>query len=254
MKTSFYFVFWIVIYPILGLFHNPVIAQNSFIVALVLAFGLSWLLNRLMPNTFAYERKLQVSPILSDIYEGKVDSFKRRIRRNTIVSVVTAVYFLIVTFIIVAFSGKQVEWFSLLIFGFLSFGYISRSATMYKAYLKLKDDPTPEQCMEIAVETLHLNYSSYYEERMQTDGKESVPAPPRNFKAFQIFSLIFAALAVIFGLFCLVMFVLALIGDNSLVGAIFAGASLLYASLALYFGISDFIAIRQEMKFIKTRL
>ena len=82
MKTSIYFVFWIVIYPILGLFHNPVIAQNSFIVALVLAFGLSWLLNRLMPNTFAYERKLQISPILSDVYEGKVDSFKKRIRRN----------------------------------------------------------------------------------------------------------------------------------------------------------------------------
>ena len=30
MKTSFYFVVWIVIYPLLGLLHNEFIYNNSF--------------------------------------------------------------------------------------------------------------------------------------------------------------------------------------------------------------------------------
>lgn len=51
MKTSFYFVLWILIYPILGLFNNTVINDNAFIVALAVVWGFSWLLNRIMPET-----------------------------------------------------------------------------------------------------------------------------------------------------------------------------------------------------------
>lgn len=55
MKTSFYFVLWILIYPILGLFHSSFIDNNSYIVALAIVLGLSWILNRLMPTTLSYE-------------------------------------------------------------------------------------------------------------------------------------------------------------------------------------------------------
>ncbi len=34
MKTSFYFVLWILIYPILGLLNNSFINENSFVVPL----------------------------------------------------------------------------------------------------------------------------------------------------------------------------------------------------------------------------
>lgn len=39
MKTSFYFVLWILIYPILGLFNNSFIDNNAFIVALAIVWG-----------------------------------------------------------------------------------------------------------------------------------------------------------------------------------------------------------------------
>lgn len=249
MKASFYFVFWILIYPLLGLFHNAVLDQNSFIVALVLAFGLSWLLNRLMPATLGYERKLQVYPILSDVYEGNVAAFTKRVFKSTMVSIVTAVYFLLVTFAILFLSHQDI--FALIIFGLLTFAYMSRSVSMYKTYLKIKENPTPEECMEIATETYRLNYAAYYEERMSAEGKITIPAPPRHFKIFQLCSLIFAALSAIFGLFFLLLFILSLLGSSSLIGAVFAGTSFLYGSLALYFGISDFISIWQEKKFIK---
>ncbi len=41
MKTSFYFVVWILIYPLLGLLHNSFIDNNSFLVALAAVWGLS---------------------------------------------------------------------------------------------------------------------------------------------------------------------------------------------------------------------
>ena len=63
MKTSFYFVLWILIYPILGLLNNSFIDNNAFIVALAVVWGVSWLLNRIMPNTLTYERALNVAPI-----------------------------------------------------------------------------------------------------------------------------------------------------------------------------------------------
>lgn len=36
MRTSFYFVLWILIYPILGLFNNSFTDNNAFIVALAI--------------------------------------------------------------------------------------------------------------------------------------------------------------------------------------------------------------------------
>ena len=39
MKTSFYFVLWILIYPILGLFNNSFIDNSAFIVAFAIVLG-----------------------------------------------------------------------------------------------------------------------------------------------------------------------------------------------------------------------
>ena len=248
MKTSFYFVFWILIYPLLGLLHSPVITQNSFIIALILSFGLSWLLNRLMPSIFAYERKLQVYPILSDVFEGKVESFKKRLLRKTVVSIATAVYFLLITFVLLCLMDN--DWFAVIIFGFFTFAYISRSATMLRTYLSLKDNPTPEQCMNIASDTYRLDYASYYEERMRMGGQSWLPAPPKHFKLFQICSIVFASLAALFGLIFMAMFVISMFGITSVLGAVFAGTSFLYGTLALYFGVSDIVSIAQEMTLV----
>lgn len=249
MKTSFYFVFWILIYPLLGLLHSPVVAQNSFVIALILAFMLSWVLNRLMPKTFAYARKLQAYPILSDVFEGNVEAFRKRVLRTTVVSIVTAVYFLLVTFLLLCMGDN--DWFAFLIFGFFTFGYISRSVTMFKLYLGLKDNPTPEKCMEIATDTYRLDYAAYYEERMSMGATPGIPAPPRHFKMFQIFSIIFASLAALFGLFFIGMFIISLCGRVYGFGMIFVGTSLLYGTLALYFGLSDIISISRNMTLVK---
>ena len=100
MKTSFYFVLWILIYPILGLFNNGFINNNAFIVALAAVWGLSWLLNRLMPQTLTYERVSQIAPILEDVYTGNVASFGKRLTRESSIELVTAIYFAVTTIVI----------------------------------------------------------------------------------------------------------------------------------------------------------
>ena len=94
MKTSFYFVLWILIYPILGLFNN------AFIVALAIVWGLSWLLNRIMPVTLTYERASQIAPVLEDVYTGNVSAFMKRLSRESNIEIVTAIYFIVTTIVI----------------------------------------------------------------------------------------------------------------------------------------------------------
>lgn len=95
MKTSFYFVLWIIIYPILGLLNNSFINQNSFIIALVIVWGLSWSLNKIMPKTLTYERASQIAPLLEEVYTGDVADFKKRVTRDMWIESVTSVYFII---------------------------------------------------------------------------------------------------------------------------------------------------------------
>ena len=93
MKTSFYFVLWILIYPILGLLNNDFVNNNAFVVALAAVWGFSWVLNRSMPKTLTYERVSQIAPILEDVYTGNVESFRKRLSREAMVETITSVIF-----------------------------------------------------------------------------------------------------------------------------------------------------------------
>lgn len=159
MKTSFYFVLWILIYPILGLFDNSLINNNAFIVALAVVWGLSWFLNRIMPETLSYERASQIAPILEDVYTGDVTSFKKRLSREVNIEVMTSIYFIVTTVVIALAVIKDGvnDCIALAIFGFFTIGAISRSAGLIKAKSQLNDNPTGEQCMEIADETYKLD-------------------------------------------------------------------------------------------------
>lgn len=245
MKTSFYFVLWIVIYPILGLFNNTVINDNAFIVALAAVWGLSWLLNRLMPKTLTYERVSQIAPILEDVYTGNVASFKKRLSREANIEIITAIYF-VVTTVVIAIAVFKVginDWVALAIFGFFTFGAISRSAVLIKAKSQLNNNPIPGQCVEISDETYKLDYASYYETRSNVSYEEMLPPKPRFFKAFKIFSTVMAAIASLLGLLYIVLGIIIMASQSSLEAGAVAGMYFLYGSLAAYFGVKDFISV-----------
>lgn len=244
MKTSFYFVLWILIYPILGLFNNSFIDNNAFIVALAIVWGLSWLLNRMMPDTLTYERVSQVAPILEDVYTGNVSSFKKRLARESNIETVTAIYFIVTTIVIALaiFKAGVNDWIALAIFGFFTYGAISRSISLIRAKATLKSNPTPEQCMEIADETYKLDYTSYYDAHNGVSYQDMLPEKPKYFTAFKVFSVVIAAIASVLGLLYIILGVLIMLSQTTLEAGALAGMYFLYGSLAAYFGVKDFVS------------
>lgn len=244
MKTSFYFVLWILIYPILGLFNNSFIDNNAFIVALAIVWGFSWLLNRMMPNTLTYERISQVAPILEDVYTSNVDSFKKRLVREYNIETVTAIYFTVTTVVIAIaiFKAGVNDWIALVIFGFFTYGAISRSISLIRAKATLKSNPTPEQCMEIADDTYKLDYASYYDAHNGVSYLDMLPVKPKYFTAFKIFSVVIAAIASLLGLLYIILSVLIMLSQTTLEAGALAGMYFLYGSLAAYFGVKDFVS------------
>lgn len=250
MKTSFYFVLWILIYPILGLFHNSVIDNNAFVAALALVWGMSWLLNRLMPDTLTYEHASQIAPILEDVYMGNVESFRKRLSRESIIETITTVYFTITTVVIALaiFKAGIDDWIALAVFGFFTVGSISQSVNLLKAKSRLQNTPTPEQCMEIAEDTYKLDYASYYDIHNGVSYQDMLPPRPKYFKAFQVFSTVIAIIASLLGLLYIILSVLIMISQTSLEAGAVAGMYFLYGSLATYFGVKDFVSLLQSLK------
>ena len=244
MKTSFYFVVWIVIYPLLSLFHSDVIEQNAFIVALLAVWGLSWLLNRSMPETLAYERISQAAPIMEEVFTGDIGHFRKRITRQAIVEALTSFYLLIATFVIllsITDYGSD-DWLALIIFALLTFSAISRSIKLLKAYSLLKANPTKEECEHIIVDVYQMDYPAYAEQRERCSYEHMFPPRPVHFKAFQIFSMMVSGICVILGLVYIVLGVLVIFGSGFSAAEAIAGMYFLYGSLATYFGIKDLIS------------
>jgi len=250
MKTSFYFVLWILIYPILGLFNNDFIADNSFVVAIAVVWGLSWLLNRMMPDTLTYERVSQIVPVMENVYTCNVSAFIKRLRTEIRIETFTSIYFLVTTAVIAyaVFKAGVNDWIALIVFGFFTFGAISRSMSLSKALTAVKSNPTPEQCAETAEEVYKLDYAAYYEVRQSSPYEQMLPPRPRHFKVFQIFSIVLAGICSLLGLLYIVLAAVVMIGSTSLATDAVAGMYLLYGSLAAYFGIKDYASIIQSLK------
>ena len=242
MKTSFYFVIWIIIYPLLGLIHSPWIDENAFIVALFIVWILSWVINNSMPDIIRYERIRKVNIIMEEIYTGNLKAFMARISRQVTVRFVTAIYFA-TTFLFILFTifgSIADEWFALLIFGFFTFSSITGTHQLNKVLNRLKLNLTREECEEVAKNLYKVDYSSYYSQRQTHTFAEMFPPVPSGYKAFSVFSALMAIACSLLGLWCLINSIITLvISHTSLITS--ALMYFLYGSLACYFGIKDTI-------------
>ncbi|MDE6345456.1 MAG: hypothetical protein K2L55_02150 [Muribaculaceae bacterium] len=255
MKTSFYFVVWILIYPLLGLIDNQFVNRNSFLVALAAVWGLSMLLNRLMPSTLSYERHTQAAPILEDIFTSNVAAFGRRLRRDAVIETVTAVYLCLSTVAIMylVFKLNVDGWMMLGIFAVITYGAIVRCVNLIKAKIALKSDPTRELCMEIARKNYMLDYESYHNARSTMSYEEMMSAHrPRHFNIFQIVSLLFAVASILLGLYYIVdgLSYIPYLSDTNLklgLGSVVIIA-FLYGSLAISFGVKDTISLINALR------
>ncbi|MGM9846191.1 MAG: hypothetical protein ACI30K_08220 [Muribaculaceae bacterium] len=244
MKTSFYFVIWILVYPLLELLHSPVINENLFLVACLAVIGLSVMLRFLIPGTIAYDKASRTSPILEDVYTANVASFMKRLRRDTNIEIVSALYFTLATITIVisiVVSGT-IDLAALIIFGILSVSSIYRCISLVRASAGVKATPTPEQCMYVAEDTYGLDYTAYYEQRNGASYQDVLPKRPKFFTIFTVVSIVFAIIALLLGLLCVIAGLLLLLEYTNFA---YAGITMLYGTLAMCFGVKDIIECRR---------
>lgn len=240
MKTSFYFLLWIFIYPLLELLNSSFIDHNSFFVSLIAVFAISWLVNKLMPNTIIYQNVQENAPILEDAYTGNVPALHKRISRDLTIDSITAAYLSItaIFFLILSLTTELTEWTVVIIFALLAPGAISRATKLYKAKRALQQNPTPEECQEAVTEAYNLNFPAYAEARSTASYEEMFPPKPAHFKLFQIFSLLIAAICTLCGLFFLITGILRFLTPILALKSL-AIINILYGTLATYFGLKD---------------
>lgn len=252
MKPSFYFVIWIIIYPLLDLLNVEFINNHSFIIAIVIVFCLATILNRILGDTKFYDESITTAPILEDVFTGNVASFKKRLINDATLETIFSVYFILniiaAIYIIILGTSSVLEIF---IFGGLAYSAISKVISLRKGVNILNYDPTPERCMEIVEDSYRLDYTSYYNSRINASFEDALPPRPRGYQFYKIISIIFSIIATCLGaaLFVLGVFFLVSIeyDGSTILGLIW----LLYGSLAIYSGIKD---TKQLVRSTKNRL
>lgn len=248
MKTSFYFLVWFLIYPLLGLFHNSFIDQNAFLFALLIVWTLSLVINRAMPQITSYDLVCRIVPVMEDVYTGNVKSFKKRLLKDAWIKTIYAIYFWVTTVVIflMKVNSSLGDWIGLFIFVYFAITSTSLCVKKIKSYMELKSNPTPEQCREIAEDAYGQNCAAYFDARERAGSYENLLAfPPKHFVLFQWVSIVIAALTALAGLIFITLGIVVLLVVYSFEGRAVASMYFLYGFLAAYFGVKDFISILQ---------
>ncbi len=243
MKASFYFVLWIIVYPLLGLIPSQFVHDYSFFAACFIVWGLAAVLNHLFGNTFAYARTVQMMPVLEEVYTSNVEAFRKRLTREVVIAIVTSLYFCVTTAIIVtaAFTGQSGGFLELVIFGAFTIAMLGSSVKLFKAWQSLKANPTKDTCETIAMYTMRLPYEEYSQARFDHSYGEMFPPRPRYYSVYIVFSVIFSVAAVVLGLIFMVLGIIIFFGSSGVEAGSVAGMYLLYGALALYYGVRDLV-------------
>ena len=97
MKTSFYFVLWICIYPILELTGVSFLQENSFFVALLIVmFAVPHLTKKIFEKDIIYTHNKRVIDYFETIYTNNVAKIKKGLMTNIILNSVVFIYFCVV--------------------------------------------------------------------------------------------------------------------------------------------------------------
>lgn len=263
MKTSFYFVLWITVSAILWMYNNSGINQYFFLASFVVVIAVALLINMLISKLLAYENALETHPILEDLYNGNVISFKKRLSQDTKIEIITAIYLFVTTIVALVLCFNADDWFALVLFGVLFYKSVVKCVKLVKGCFILKSNPTPAQCVEVAETAYDVNYGEYYDERKGADFKSTLPEKPKGYIVFRIFSIVIAVISAMLGLIIIAKGVMDLVYVYSMsdyisfchyylsIAVIYFISGSLYGSLALYFGIRDFASCIRKNKYLK---
>lgn len=234
MKTSFYFFLWFIIYYLIDLTGNSMLMANDFVIALILVFIVSRIDGRLCAKEKIYQHTLNMQYIYEIFYKGNLKAMLAIVRRELIWQTVWAVYCIITVFGLIAFRSDQIVAY--LIFGFFGVLSMIASVRMQKIYHSLKTQGLPPfHLSQYAASSKGFN--EYCEKRRAGYSPEALrPVRPPESKAVNIISIVFALACALGGIVYFAVIIFSPTPFNLLMSAM-----MIWAVLALYFGIKDLI-------------
>jgi predicted membrane protein len=238
MKTSFFFIVWILIYPILGLFNSAAINNNTFFIALIVVFFLARFLQKSMPNVLAYDQAIGITDILETVYTNNIRDLRKRLHRDSTIELLTSIYFAVTVCIVLMtiLRGSSEEWFTLLVFAFLLCAYVVRCIKIFKGIFLLKKEANTENCVKIVEDIYKLNYEAYYDAHIERSVHDMLPPRPKFYSFYSLACLVFAIICSLLGATYIIYGIILQTSES--VGVL-SGMYTLYGVLALYFGIKD---------------
>lgn len=234
MKTSFYFFLWFIVYYLIGLTGSKLLIQNDFFVALILVFFISRLDSKLFHKEAQYQANLNRAYIFEIFYSHDVEKMIKIARQRFLGQTIWAIYCILTVAGLVALHNT--DFVAYAIFGFFGVMSMIASSKFFSQYRTIKENGLPpfneSQFSEDAE-----SYMRYCELRKQYSSQELQPQVPTISKWVNAASIIFAVSCVGGGLFYLYLILFEVIRINMLFSAM-----LIWAILAIYFGIKDLIS------------
>ena len=233
MKTSFYFFLWFIVYYLIGLTGSQLLIQNDFFVALILVFCISRLDNKLFYKETQYQTNLNRAYIFEIFYSNDSEKMAKVVRQRCLGQTIWAIYCILTVAGLLALHNTDIVAY--VIFGFFGIMSMIASSRFYSQYRAIKENGLPS-FDESQFSQDEDSYRKYCELRGQYSAQELLPHTPSISKWVNIASLVFAIACIGGGMFYLFLI---LFGINH-IDMLFS-AMLIWAVLAVYFGIKDLI-------------
>ena len=234
MKTSFYFFLWFIVYYLIGLTGSQLLIQNDFFAALILVFCISRLDNKLFSKEIQYQTNLNRAYIFEIFYSNDSEKMAKVVRQRCLGQTIWAIYCILTVAGLLALHNTDIVAYA--IFGLFGLMSMIASSKFYSQYREIKENGLPP-FDESQFSADEEPYRKYCELRSQYSAQELQPKMPSISKWVNIASVVFAIACIGGGLFYLFLILFGIGHINMLFSAM-----LIWAVLAVYFGIKDLIS------------
>lgn len=246
MRTSFYFVFWAILYPLPDLAGNGsfIIQQKYFFIILGIII-IAKIFNSYFNDAQKYEKNTHDNIILEEIYNRELEAFHRRLIYETIIETCTGVYFLIAILILgkLVFQTGPQHLLSFMLMLIVLYFVLARSYNRVRMLRIFKTSPSCDTCANIVQRLYNLNYNSYTHIRSQKSYKQIQKLQPESFHTYRLTSIILASASGICGIGYIAVSIINFVTDRTICTPEYAGMYLFFGFLALHFCIRDLISI-----------
>ena len=242
MKTSFYFVSWILVYVLIDILNIQLLQENSFVAACVIVWGGAYIMNKVFATNVQNQHIREVAKFFEKIYTDDVSGLRKEVFKDLILEISATVYLLLA---IIGFATLNAgEFVVYVVFGFFFLLSCKNTYKLLVKYNSIKNVSSLSEFTEDSITNFLTEeeidcYNSYCNERNEHSFEEMCPPKERSYKIFQIISVVISIVCILLGVVLLLSWLPLFFFANQ--GGFLISAMVLYASMALFYGIKDLI-------------